>query len=242
MGGYSQGGPLGSADMKRPLLALLLGALFLPLTLFGAETATIGAVSLKVPLPEGFARFDGANKDVDKLLVQMVPPINRLLMVMAPPDDVAAAKQGALRDLNRYMMLQTFRQTEKMTITTKEFAEVLKGVDQQLGSDKAIAKQEEEINAQLKRTNDVKNLKVGETAMLGIYQRSDEFVDMGMMLKAQVAGNEPKPIVSAISIAMIRGKVVYIYVYSAYKTPEDITWTRKTVKEWRESITAANKE
>lgn len=227
--------------MKRPLLTLLLCALLLPLTLFGVETAAIGDVSLKVPPPEGFARFDGANKNVDKVMVQMVPPTNRMLLMMAPPDDVAAAKAGNPRDLNRYMMLQTFRQGEKMTITTKEFAEILKGVDSQFGSDKATAKLEEEVNAQLKKTNDAKNLKVGETVMLGVFQRADDHVDMGMLMKAQVAGDEPKPMVGAFSIAMIRGKVVYIYVYSAYKSPDDIAWTRKTVKEWRESIAAANK-
>jgi hypothetical protein len=230
--------------MTRKLFTVLCFAFLLsPVFLWGEETAKIGDVSLSVPPPTGFVRYDGLNQKIDDVMVQMVPKTNRLLMLLATPKDAASAKKGKPEDLERYMMLQTFRNGEKMVMTAKDFTEVLKGVEKEFGSgDKAAAQLEAEVNEQLKKTKDVSDLKLGQTVMLGVFHKSERSIDMGMLMKAQVGDDEPKPMAAAFSIAMVRGKILYIYVYSGYYSPEDIAWTRKTVKDWREAIVAANKE
>ena len=187
-------------------------------------------------------RYDGLNERIDEVMGQMVPKTNRLLLMFATPKDAALAKKGKPEDLERYMMIQTFRQGENVKVTAKDFAQILKGLDAQMSSSAESGQLASEVNEQLKKTKDAKDLKLGETVILGTFHKTESSVDMGMLTKVQVGKDEPKSMAGAFSISLLRGKVVYIYVYSGYYAPEDIAWTRKTVKDWREAIVAANQE
>jgi hypothetical protein len=228
--------------MIRILRALACCAVLFPLALFSAEEAKIGDVTIKVPAPSGFVRYDGLNERIDGVMLQMVPKTNRLLLMFATPKDAALAKKGKPEELGRYMMLQTFRAAEDMKLSAKEFGQVVEGVEAQFASSEKAEQLQDEVNAQLKKTKDAKDLKVGETVMLGVYQKTEYSVDMGMLIKAQVRNEEPTPMAAAFSIIRLREKVLYLYVYSGYYAAEDIAWTRKTVKEWREAVVAANRE
>jgi len=61
----------------------------------------------------------------------------------------------------------------------------------------------------------------------------------------QEAGKDPSALVGAASIASIasvRGKLLFFYVFSKLRSPADVAWTRKTAKDLREAVTQANKE
>ncbi len=228
--------------MKPILIALLLSFL-LPFATFADETVTIGQTAIQVPLPAGFARFDGVNADVDKLMNSLVPPTNRMLLIVATPDDVKAAKAGTPGNMKRYMLVQTFKDGEAQTVTVKQFAEVLTALETQFATkDKGAGNLESEVNNLLKGAKLPTDLKIGETSMLGVFEKNERAIDIGMLSKVQIGQEAPSPLAAAASIMLVHGKVSYLYVYSEYHDTEDVAWARRTVKAWREAILAANPE
>lgn len=227
--------------MKTTILAWLLSFIAMPLLLLGDEVAKVGGASVNVPLPAGFARFDGASKKLDELMANFVPATNRLLLVAAIPSDVASAKKDDTAELKRYMMLQTFRQGETMNLTAKDFAVIRDGVEKQFGTPgKRMDDLEKDVNANIKKAKLPVEMKIGETQMLGVFAKGDTSIDFGMLTKTQVGDGKAEPLAAAASITMVKGKVCYLYVYSNYKSQEDIDWARNTLKLWRLSIMEAN--
>ena len=228
--------------MTQILRAIACCAVLSPLALFGAEEAKIGDATIKVPAPSGFVRYDGLNERIDEVMGQMVPKTNRLLLMFATPKDAALAKKGKPQNLERYMMIQTFRQGEKIKLAAKDFAALLKGAEAQVNSSVESGEIASSVNEQLKKSKDAKDLKVGENVMLGTFHKSESSIDMGMLMKTQMGNDEPTSMAAAFSIVLLHGKILYVYVYSSYYAAEDIAWTRKTVKDWREAIVALNQE
>ncbi len=227
--------------MKSTLLAWFLSFIVMPLVVLGDETVKVGNISLKVPMPEGFARLDGVNKESDELLLKFVPPSNRLLLVATSPANVASIKKGKFVDLKRYMMLQSFRAGEGQNVSLKDFAAVRGGVEKQFGAEgKGMKEIERDTNAQLKKAKLPVDIKMGETQMLGVFDKGERSIDMAMLTSSQVGEEKAEPLVVAASIVLVGGKVCYLYVYATYNTQEDIDWARNTVKLWRLSVFEAN--
>lgn len=228
--------------MKRSLLSLLWIVFLLPDALFAEETVTIGGVDFKIPVPAGFARFDGVNQNFDKIMGQTVSPTNRVLMTLATNAAVEAAKAGKVQDLGRYFSVQTLRRVENLTASPANFAQLVQGAERSLVGGQVSAEVKSSMNERMKKIQDSNGLKLREPAMLGIYQKSERFIDSGMLMKVQQTTGAPKTIAGAFSTVLIRGKLVSLFVYASFNGPEDVTWTQKTLQEWREAVVAANPE
>jgi hypothetical protein len=229
--------------MKKTLIAALLGLFLSPLVVLADEAVKIGDAAIKIPFPTGFARLDGVNAKLDRVLNGFVAPTNRQLLVLAPPGDVKKAKAGQLDNLARYALVQTFKSAEGETLTVEEFAEVLTGVEKQYGGAGKDAREraaalEQETNKLLKVGGE--KVKISGTRMLGAYDKTDRSIDMGMLSDAQAGKAKAQPMACGASILMVGGKIVYLYVYSNLSKAEDVTWTQATAKAWREAIFAAN--
>ncbi len=218
---------------------LLLAILALPLALFADEKVTIGNESLTIPLPEGFTRLDGANKEFDAGMLKLVPSTNRMLLTVALPGDVAKAKASQEFELNRYAMLQTFREGESMKLTLKQFEQIAETMEKQFSEGGLLSDAEAKTNQQLKNA-DLPDIKVGQMRMIGKMEKTDRSLDLGMLTKLQVGTEGPQTLVTGMSTVVVKGKVLYMYVYSSYKGKADADWTRSTVKTWREAVLAAN--
>ena len=227
--------------MKRRVVLLLLSLLLLPLAVRANEAIKVGDETIAIPLPTGFVRFDGLNPQVDQLMQSMIPPTNRSLLVGATAQDAALAKAKTPGNLSRFMNIQTMVKVEGEKISLSEFETVRGELEKQFAASGTGPEGfQSEVN---KRIADAKlpiALKLGETRMLGVYEKSDRSIDMGMMMNTQVGTQAPETMVAAASCVDVRGKVLFLYVYADYHNQADVDWTRTTVKSWRESILATN--
>jgi len=229
--------------MKRRLISALIGFGFLPLVLCGQEITKIGDVTLKIPPPAGFARLDGANKEMDIFLRQLVPPQKRFLMAMAMPREVAKVKDGNPPDVSRSMTVQTPRMTEDQKLSAEQFADLRKSVETQFkAGDKLGAGIEAQVNEIFEKAKVPGGVKIGKMVMLGMDEKTERSFNTATLMDAKSEGEEAQPVVSALSVLLIRGKLVYLYVSATAKGADDVAWARKTAKAWGEAVLAANPE
>jgi hypothetical protein len=225
----------------RCLLFALCALLLVPLAASANETAKIGDETLSVPLPQGFVRYDGLNAAIDQVMQRFVPPSNRSLMVIATPLDAERAKANQPKDLNRFMSVQTARALENQKATLRDFESASAELEKQfVPGGQGAATVQSEANKLTKNANLGVDLKLGETRMLGVYEKTKQSMDMGLIMKAQVANGPVKTVVAAMSLVDVKGKFLFLYVYSDYHGQADADWTRTMAKSWREAIIAAN--
>jgi len=224
-------------------ILFLLAFILLPLVVHADDKVKVGDQSITIPYPEGFVRFDGNNADVDKIMQSMLPPSNRSLMVVATPADAAKAKAGKPGNLDRFMNIQTLRAAEGEKISLADFKTISGQLEKQFTPDGGgIGNIEDEVNKRIKEAKLGVDLKLGETKLLGVFDKTDRSVDMGMMMKTKLGDAAPETMAAGMSFVVVHGKVLFLYVYANFKNADDITWTRNTVKAWRQAIHAANPE
>jgi hypothetical protein len=222
------------------LLTLVLGALLLPAISVAEELIKVGQKTFEIPLPEGFVKFSGLNPRIDKLMQSLTPPSNRSLMVIATPKDAANAAAENPTNLARYMMVQTFRESEKIALSVDDFKQVASEFEKSFGKKKALEDMEKEVNQQFKKAQPGVKLVLSQTVMLGVYDKSERSIDAGMLAQSKVENNKAENMAVAMSIVLLDDKLVYLYVYADLTGPKDVEWTRTTLKGWRESVLKVN--
>ncbi len=227
--------------MNLRLLLAFCSLLLLPLAVSANEAVKVGNEALSIPLPQGFVRYDGINAAIDQVMQRFVAPSNRSLMVIASPLDAERAKAGQPKDLIRFMSLQTARAVENETATLRDFETLSAEVEKQFSpGGEGAATLQKEASKITQNANLGLDLKLGETRMLGIYEKTKQSVDMGLLMKTQVGNGPVETMVAAASFLDVKGKVIFLYVYSDYHAQADADWTQAVVKSWRQSIIAAN--
>lgn len=214
-------------------LSIVLGAQAL------AVEVKIGEVAIEIPLPGGFERADGVSPALDEKWLGLAPLSNRLLATFAMSSDLKFLKQAKPKTFRRYMIAQTLKESENTEITAAEFETIILALAKQFEDDgSSLAQSTEAVNEEW--ASRAIKAKAGDAQSLGILHRSKRSIDFGIMQKSQVGEAAATTMISANSMVLVRGKVVYLYVYSEFESPEDIVWARKTLKAWRESVLANN--
>lgn len=225
--------------MQIILRILLLALIAFPLAAAGDETVTIGSEKLTIPIPAGFVRFDGTSPQFDEAMQKMVPPTNRMLLMLSTAEAQSKIKAGLPFDLNRYYVLQTFRQTEHTKVSFTDFESLRDGMKKQISAGTALSEAQEHTQNALNKAQ-LKDLKIGEMKALGVFDETAQSLDFGLIAQTQSGTAAPEPVITAASVALVKGKVTYFYVYSNYHGDTDVAWARAAVKAWRESTLAAN--
>lgn len=229
--------------MKTPFWLCFLGLLLLPLASRADEKVKVGSAGIQIPLPQGFERYDGIDAKTDKIMQSMLPPSNRSLLVLAPPDKVARLKAGEVSNLDRFMNIQTLRQAEGQEVTLKDFQQILPSLEKQFSPQGGgLGDVEKETNKRIEEAKLGVELKLGQPVLLGTSNKTDRSLDMAMLLKTTVGTEKPTTMVAAASFMLVRGKVLFVYVYANFDEPDDVKWARDTVAQWRKAIRAANEK
>lgn len=216
----------------------MLATFLFPIVARTAEQVTIGEQSLTIPLTEGFSRFDGISAALDEGLQKSLPPSKRLLMAVLPSDAVATAKTGKRPTLDRYMLIETMRAIEGAGITPAQFAVLSSNAEKTFSASTGKTGEfETAANKQFEAVTP--DRKIMGTSPMGIYGKTPTWIDYGVLTNVS-SRKDSKGVVAAFSSMIVRGKLINLQVYSLFRTDLDATWTRDTVKAWRESITSAN--
>jgi len=222
--------------------------LFLSFTAGAQEEFTIGDVKLNIPSPAGFVRIDGKNKEWDGVMAKFVPATNRFLCTYGTEKDLADLQGGKFPDSPQSFQLQTFKQSEKMTVSIKDF-EQAKTEIRNLNIGKAMKKEAQNMlnkaSSDLqKQTGQKIDLKVGETRQLGIFEETDTSIAFAavMNLGTGAGGDEAKNITMYMGgcTVVVKGKLLFMYSYADSTQADAEEWVKKSVIDWKNAVLEAN--
>ena len=210
----------------------------------------IGGVRIYVQAPIGFHEISTLSPETRKLAETMTPPKNRLLAVFVSEDDLGRIMKGEAPQFERYMFLQVFRELENSNISTAQFQQLVAQVKEQQNTlqsklkkdvatlvEGAAEKMSKEYELSLK-------IKMGEQVPLGVFYEKHNAVGFSSLGKYQVETEGEKldhVVASGTSFILTRSKILYAYVYGAYKGQSDLNWVRSKSKEWANSLLSLNK-
>jgi len=202
----------------------------------------IGGVTISTRTPTGFYKtsdtYPAYFSFVDKYATGKE---NKLLSWLVPEKDYLRLKNNQKPNSGRYINLKINKALISEYFTAKDFDELKVLVKKEqytatndLSSD--INKEFNRISRDLESDYNLPyklNLKLGETTPLGLFIDKTNAIGFTeiMQLKGKFdSGNELTKVVSQ-SLILVRGKLLYVYVYSAYNTLKDILWAEAKSKE-----------
>ena len=210
----------------------------------------IGGVRIDVQAPKGFHEISSLSPETRKLAETMTPPNNRLLAVFVSEEDLGRIMKGDPPMLERYMFLQTFRGLENSNVSNAKFQKIVSQVKEQQSMllsklkkdvatlvEGAAEKMSKEYELSLK-------IKMREQVPLGVFYEKHNAVGFSSLGKYQVETEGEKldhVVASGTSFILTRSKILYAYVYGAYKGQSDLDWVRSKSKEWANSLLSLNK-
>jgi hypothetical protein len=214
-------------------------------------TASVGLTLLKLPQPDGFVEPSRNVPQFRQLGERMTPPTNRLLAIFVAKADETAARSGVPPAMQRYFMVQTFRQSEQGTVTQAEFEPVKAMLRQQyqrmLDQSSALVQgQLDKAAREMGRDAGVPDLqmKVGEMKGLEVIDERELSISLLALTKYAVQVGERTeeiPMAMTITTGITRGKVVYFYAYARYSGADDLQWLRTVTRQWVQQAGEANR-
>jgi len=237
--------------MKEPKTRCILIAIyFLFLTsLTNAAEFTVGDEKISIPSPSGFSEISSISPETVQLFEDMCPPTNRLLAVFLTQDDVGRLIQGKATALDSYMMVHSSKKLETFSLAKYQFKEVRTATRSQY--DSLFEKHRESIDkimgqagqAISKRIDAEVALDIGDIVPLGIDFETVYSITASQLTKYSVKVDDENVeyvMAGTMCTMLVKGKVIYLYVYKTYNDKSDLDWTRKTTKSWTNSILSAN--
>ncbi len=207
--------------------------------------AYIGGVKIHVNPPAGFHEIGTLSAETRRIMESFTPPMNRLLGVFVSETDLVKLMKDEAPDMKRYMMVQTNRQLEERMVSSEDFQQLSAQVREQQFTlmekhrgdiDKLVDQAAENFSRELDSTFEIK---VGEQVPLGIITDQPGSIGIGFLGKYQIEAEGQlieTVVASGITYALFNNKLLYMYVYSSYESPEDIEWVKTRTREWIEGL------
>lgn len=237
--------------MKVPKTTHILFALcFLSLSPFtNAAEVTVGDEKISIPSPSGFSEISSISPETVQLFEDMCPPTNRLLAVFLSQGDVGRLIQGKATAFDSYMMVHSSKKLETFSLAKYQFKEVRTAMRSQYDSlfeehresiDKIVGQAGQAIS---KRIDAEVALDIGDIVPLGIDFETASSITASQLVKYSVKvadENVEYVMAGTVCTLLVKGKVIYLYIYKTYNDKSDLDWTRKTTKSWTNNILSAN--
>lgn len=218
------------------------------LALFAAAPAQaveikIGDMPIAVPAPEGFVEMSRESAEMDRLGHVLTPPGNRFYAMFLPKDEAEGVRNGQQPTLERYMTVQTLKDLEFEPLGNWDIRQIIDAVreDAKQGLEKYRDDVNRVIDSQINANAPQEARLSMETSVpLDIYL--DEETALGSLQKIRYKTPDgTMEVAVAMTVAVIKRKVVYLYVFKQYEGEDDADWARRTALDWIEQIYIANK-
>jgi len=214
-----------------------------------AVEITVGDVKINVPPYSEFSEISSISTETFEMFQGMCPPSNYLLAVFLTQDDVGRLLLGEPAILNRYMMVQSYKEIETLTLTKHQFVEIRREIRKQW--DSLSQESRKSIDQMTEKAGDVFSdkydielaFKIGDIVPLGVDSETTSSITVSQLAKYNINldGEDVESVMAyATTTLLVKGKVIYLYVYKQYQTEKDIEWVRKTTEEYTKQILSAN--
>ena len=238
--------------LKQHLLSLVLVSVLLPLPLSAAQTLVIkklGNTTVRIPAPVGYTDPSEDSHTIARMARMFTPPSNLSVAFFMDRADIKNILAGK-GEMRRYMMVQSYRSTEYKVISREEFKrfkEVL--VSQQDALSKwatADANRHlQNVKGEMNRITKSKvSVKIGEMVPLGVYHEDSHSIAMAIYTKVATNKNNKKSdrdMIIGATTALVKGKLMFLYVYSEYNSESDLAWAKAKSLSWLKRVKQANR-
>jgi len=202
----------------------------------------IGDITISAKTPTGFYKISGTYPAYFDFVEKYATGKEiKLLSWLVPEKDYLRLKNNQKPNSGRYINLKINKALIGEYFTVKDFDEL-----------KGLVKKEQytatndlsgDINKEFNRiSRDAEsdynlpyklNLKLGETALLGLFLDKTNAIGFTeiMQVKGKFDSGSELTKAASQSLVLVRGKLIYVYVYSAYNTLKDVLWVEAKSKE-----------
>jgi hypothetical protein len=201
-----------------------------------------GLKSIVIPPPT--PELNEMGPDYRVLVESMVPDTNRLLAAFVTAEDFANVRSGTAKPFGRYAVVENLRRAEFADINADLFKQVSAGAAEQIGAvlDSSMKDPQEEINHKLKAMlGSDKAITLDKPLQLGAFFSKPNACSFGMIESVSTSGSAVK-MVAGMTIMRVQNRLIYAYVFSAFKDEDSVQWVRKTSEQWADAILKANEE
>jgi len=201
-----------------------------------------GGVSIAIPPPENDLVELGNDNRV--LAEVFAPDVNRLLAAFILPEEFQHFKNGGDTPLSRYSLVEVLRRAEFMDLSEKNFNDATNSIAQQTGTvvNSTVKESEEEINRKVKALSpDDTKITLDKPVMLGRFFSKPNAYGLGMIMPVSKKGGTTK-MVTGLILLRVKNRMLFDYVYAAYKDQETVKWVQKTSEDWADAILKANEQ
>ncbi len=215
-----------------------------------AKRVTIGEQEVFILPPVEFVDPAVAAPELVEIGKKMVAPTNRLLAIYIPTQELKNHLAGKEIDLNRYSMLQTSNAAQKLVMSQHFFDAIKQTVKDQSSSQTAemVAKAQTHVNsaaASIGKIIDDKTfaIKINDFKSMGLFNETPTSIStVGSSNVFSRAGGEAEstPIVYASTVVLVKGKALFLYTYSGYRTSADLQWVKDVSTRWADEIQRSN--
>ncbi len=214
------------------------------------SSATIGSTTVNVAAPPGYTDPSLRAPGVMQVMTKLTPPTNRLLKMYMQNADVDTMLAGKQFDMERYFMVQTAIQAEWLEAKPGDFAQMKEQL-KALSASENVKLMENAQPGIDQGTRDIGKMvgdpgfaiKLNDTAALGVYSETARSISMlnSSTVEGTVGGKaSSKRMAAGTTIALIKGKILYLYTFSPHRNDADLAWIRTTAAAWETAILRAN--
>jgi hypothetical protein len=225
-------------------ILLLLGAI----NCFGVEVY-VENTRISLPQPPGFVSLEGVSSETYGMMQDLTPETNRLLAGFITKKDAKSLLQGGEAELKEYFLVQTFQKLEEKTFTLSEFGQFRKTIRKDQES--AVMLNQEKIDALTKYGSEKLSNRfdadisfgISGVIPLGVSSETAHSIAVSSLSKYEesINGEKSERLIAGTTVfQLVKGKLLYLYIYRDYNKDVDIDWTKDIAVTWGSLIIEAN--
>lgn len=225
--------------MKR---TLAMFALLVPLAA-SASAVSLGATSLEIPAPSGFAPITEQMTALFPFEQNLVAPANEELVAFVSADEAATALEGKLPEGSRKFAVQTMKQLVPLSVPSSYFAELKSGM--KAGNEEIFTRVQKSSPEMLDHIRNGLSAKykadiaqsTSSMVPLPAHEETERSLSYSVIIKDQMQDGSIEVTACTTTLLYVRGKILFLYVYAEDSA---LQWTRDESKRWADAILAAN--
>jgi hypothetical protein len=190
-----------------------------------AKDVTIGNVSTDLTIPSGFCELDGKNPvDVRALTAirKLVSDAGNQLLVLAADcrqlDDWRIGKRGLLDDIMQYQTPVNLL-NKPLPVRPSEFIKQVCALTRSQG-EKLLSAVAPDLHSHIEQT--LQQVKVNETSLLGVLAEDSTACYAALLQRLRTEVGTDKVQTAVYATTIVRGKVIYCYLFAPYTGAETI--------------------
>jgi hypothetical protein len=182
-----------------------------------AKDARIGAASLNLPAPTGYCDLT-EQQPSDARMIKVVGDLlagrNELLAMSADCRQLQNWRAGTQPLLDDYAQYQTLIAAKDANLSR---ADTVKRSCAQIRAEgeKMVAGGTQEVNKRLEAV--LKDIKINESRLVGVLAEDADACYFALLQKMKTEAGAEKTQVIMTAVTIIKGKILYYYLYSPYK-------------------------